>query len=102
MDDASLRPGAVEASVWPRHGALEPRGVERVPRSQLYTGRFGRMFRRLPPFEPGDADLKALADAMTANAALLTPSRVPAGYTYLGQFIDHDITFDPNSKLQRD
>lgn len=26
---------------------------------------------------------------------------VPAGYTYLGQFIDHDITFDPVSSLQR-
>ena len=24
---------------------------------------------------------------------------VPAGYTYLGQFIDHDITFDPTSSL---
>jgi hypothetical protein len=23
---------------------------------------------------------------------------IPAGYTYLGQFIDHDITFDPSSK----
>jgi hypothetical protein len=26
---------------------------------------------------------------------------IPAGYTYLGQFIDHDITFDPASALQR-
>lgn len=28
-------------------------------------------------------------------------SKVAAGYTYLGQFIDHDITFDPASSLQR-
>ena len=27
---------------------------------------------------------------------------IPAGYTYLGQFIDHDLTFDPVSSLQRD
>jgi len=27
--------------------------------------------------------------------------KIPAGYTYLGQFIDHDITFDPVSSLQR-
>jgi hypothetical protein len=27
--------------------------------------------------------------------------KIPAGYTYLGQFIDHDITFDPASSLQR-
>ncbi|MBI2684442.1 MAG: peroxidase [Actinobacteria bacterium] len=26
---------------------------------------------------------------------------IPAGYTYLGQFIDHDITFDPASSLER-
>ncbi|OUS25540.1 hypothetical protein A9Q99_20995 [Gammaproteobacteria bacterium 45_16_T64] len=26
-------------------------------------------------------------------------TEIPAGYTYLGQFIDHDITFDPTSKL---
>ena len=26
---------------------------------------------------------------------------IPAGYTYLGQFIDHDITFDPASSLQQ-
>jgi len=28
-------------------------------------------------------------------------SGISAGYTYLGQFIDHDITFDPASSLQR-
>jgi Animal haem peroxidase len=28
-------------------------------------------------------------------------SRIDAGYTYLGQFIDHDITFDPASSLQQ-
>jgi len=27
-------------------------------------------------------------------------SSIPAGYTYLGQFIDHDLTFDPVSTLQ--
>ena len=26
---------------------------------------------------------------------------IPSGYTYLGQFIDHDLTFDPASSLQR-
>ncbi|MGB1288083.1 MAG: peroxidase family protein, partial [Aggregatilineales bacterium] len=26
---------------------------------------------------------------------------IPAGYTYLGQFVDHDITFDPASSLMR-
>jgi hypothetical protein len=27
---------------------------------------------------------------------------IPAGYTYFGQFVDHDITFDPASVLERD
>ena len=27
--------------------------------------------------------------------------KIPAGYTYLGQFIDHDTTFDPASSLQQ-
>ncbi len=26
---------------------------------------------------------------------------IPAGYTYFGQFIDHDLTFDPASSMQR-
>lgn len=26
---------------------------------------------------------------------------IPAGYTYLGQFIDHDLTFDPASSMER-
>jgi len=28
-------------------------------------------------------------------------SGIPAAYTYLGQFIDHDLTFDPASSLQK-
>jgi len=34
------------------------------------------------------------------NPALDNP-KIPAGYTYFGQFVDHDITFDPLSSLQR-
>jgi len=55
--------------------------------------------------------LAKLADKMAADAeAEETPdteqdaeenNHIPAGYTYLGQFIDHDLTFDPNSSLQK-
>src|SRR5207249_9097162 len=76
-------------------------------------GRFGRMFRCLRPatFGATDADnvanLTALGAAMSAE--LDEPkdgkddeeSGIPALYTYLGQFIDHDITFDPASSLQK-
>jgi len=65
------------------------------------------MFRNLPPFAPDDADLLALATLMVetqaqADNADLDNPEIPAGFTYFGQFVDHDITFDPNSKLQRD
>ncbi|MFL6293195.1 MAG: peroxidase family protein [Thermoanaerobaculia bacterium] len=89
------------------HGTNPIRGLEDVPRSTLYEGRFGRMFRNLPPFAPRDPDLSALAafmfetEAQADEAALDNPD-IPAGFTYFGQFVDHDITFDPNSKLQRD
>ena len=89
------------------HGVLPIRGLEDVPRSALYEGRFGRMFRNLPPFASDDADLLSLGALMIETQAQaddpnLDNSDIPAGFTYLGQFIDHDITFDPNSKLQRD
>lgn len=93
------------------HGELQVRGSKRVPRSPISEGRFGRMFRRLPPLAPLPNDvLLALSEQMREPTAPVswggTPADldnpdIPAGYTYLGQFIDHDITFDPTSSLQR-
>lgn len=42
--------------------------------------------------------LSALAETMKNNAQ--SESTIPSGYTYLGQFIDHDVTFDPISPLE--
>jgi hypothetical protein len=97
----------------PRHGSLE-RGLELTPRSRLRAGRFGRMFRNLPVYAHDDRQLCEIAKSMIAEAdpkdtrrvPIPEPPdedenpRIPAGYTYLGQFIDHDITFDPVSSLQ--
>ncbi len=55
--------------------------------------RFGRIFQNLPPFRPTDASLKSLGAFMVKD----TPrpdSVIPAGYTYFGQFVDHDMTLD--------
>ena len=85
------------------HG-YEMRGMSHVPVSRLHEGRFGRMFR-LPPFVPSDARIAEIAATIPENAAGPTPEldnpTIPAGYTYLGQFIDHDLTFDPASSLER-
>ena len=93
-----------------KHGFI--RGLENVPASSISEGRFGRMFRTLPKAEFDEASLKLLASAMVAKPEPeQTPetekddeenSGISAGYTYLGQFIDHDLTFDPASSLQKE
>src|ERR1700730_5743163 len=91
------------------HGGV--RGIDRVPQSTSFEGRFGRMFRRLPPAKFSEGALTALAALMVADfEATPTPETevdneenqgISAGYTYLGQFIDHDLTFDPASSLMK-
>lgn len=89
------------------HGKV--RGDDQNPRSPEFEGRFGRMFRTLPPAEFSPGDLHALAEAMAAGADVTSADEVDdeenraisAGHTYLGQFIDHDLTFDPASSLQQ-
>jgi len=95
----------------PLHGEKEPRGNRRVPLSAINEGRFGRMFRRLSPMPPYSDDvLTGLAQQMLDEdspagwGGAPTPRDNPAvaaGYTYFGQFLDHDITFDPASSSQR-
>jgi hypothetical protein len=103
----------------PPHGTL-PRGLASTPSSSTVTGRFGRMFRNLPVFELSVDALVELAGAMIQpledgkldeplgqpdpdenRATIDQELRLPAGYTYFGQFVDHDITFDPVSSLNR-
>ena len=84
---------------------------------------FTRMFPELPPFAPptdaardqakklgekgGLIDaLDILSDPVLSitNPALFSPNNpdnpnMTAGMTFLGQFLDHEITFDPNSPL---
>ncbi len=90
------------------HGAI--RGLDRTPRSAQFEGRFGRFFRSLEPAAFAPASLESLAEAMSADlefepdpdaADAEENQGISAGHTYLGQFIDHDLTFDPVSSLDR-
>ena len=94
------------------HGSA-PRGLDLAPKSSLFEGRFGRIFRALPPAEFGATE-KENIDNLAALAAEIVSqpdpvkdgadgeeSGIPALYTYFGQFIDHDLTFDPVSSLQK-
>jgi hypothetical protein len=90
-----------------------PRGLLSTPSSQLFQGRFGRMFRSLSPGRYGATEqasraaLMTLGDKMTStfdapkDGGDAEESGIPALYTYFGQFMDHDITFDPVSTLTR-
>ena len=94
------------------HGG-DLRGRALAPASSLYTGPFGRMFRALPPADFGDTDEQSKAALFELGQLMSAPpdppkdatdpeeSGIPALYTYLGQFIDHDLTFDPASSLEK-
>ena len=93
------------------HHGKPLRGLMSTSSSPLFQGRFGRMFRSLPAAKYGATDaasrtaLMTLGEAMTAGVDPASDgsdpeeSGIPALYTYFGQFIDHDITFDPMSTL---
>ncbi len=97
------------------HGGVPLRGLARTPRTDGFSGSFGRMFPHLHPatFGTTDADnetnLAKLGAAMSTAPDPTDPkvgkddeeSGIPALYTYFGQFVDHDLTFDPASSLQR-
>lgn len=91
-----------------RHGTL-PRGIFLPGKDRLTEGRFGIMFKRLPAFAPPDHLLTELGQSMMEeqppgtpdDAHLSTSPRLFAGFTFLGQFLDHDITFDNTPLAQR-
>jgi Animal haem peroxidase len=89
------------------------RGLAAAGSNPNFQGRFGRMFPKLPAARFGETpasetkNLETLATAMVSDfdAPKDGPdeeeSGIPALYTYLGQFVDHDLTFDPDSSFQK-
>jgi hypothetical protein len=89
------------------------RGLMSTRSSPSFDGAFGRMFRALPPARFGRDDAENLSNLAQLGDAMSSTfdspkddqddeeSGIPALYTYFGQFIDHDLTFDPQSSLQK-
>ncbi|MEM9999592.1 MAG: heme peroxidase family protein [Pseudomonadota bacterium] len=96
--------GSLRRTPEPSHSSIQGRNLGRVNAPPL----FGQMFPSLAdePHSASDAALKALGEAMLESD--VDPSgdtaNIPAGFTYLGQFVDHDITLDttPLSKVIND
>src|SRR5918993_1943412 len=86
------------------HGA-ELRGMYLTSKNRLAEGRFGTMFKRLPAYSPPDHLLDGLAKTMvepdTSDVHLATGPRLFAGFTFIGQFLDHDITLDTTPLAQQ-
>ncbi|TRD15505.1 peroxidase family protein [Palleronia caenipelagi] len=91
----------VAVNLNPGHGSAG----RKPTRAQLDTlsghddpGKFGRMFPGLPGLHVDNAALLDLANAMVDpdNVSDDNPN-IPAGFTYFGQFVDHDITLDLTS-----
>ena len=93
------------------HGGV--RGADLSRSSLLFDGPFGRMFRAVPPADFGATDddsLKNLTKLASKMISAPDPAKdgpdpeesgIPSAFTYFGQFIDHDLTFDPASSLQK-
>jgi hypothetical protein len=59
--------------------------------------RFSRMGPRGAGKQLGEANRKKIGVAMTEGGG--GTSSIPAGFTYLGQFTDHDLTFDKTTVM---
>jgi Animal haem peroxidase len=89
--ELNVRPGHGTAGRHPSRDSLDTLSGHGDP------GMFGRMFPDLEALAVDDGPLMELADAMTdpdPGSTAGNNTTVPAGFTYLGQFVDHDITLD--------
>ena len=90
----------------PHGSGIRGFSLESIDAPESHEGRFGRMFKHAHAADFSDDDLWKLADAMKGDDAVQDApdpeeSDIPAVYTYFGQFIDHDLTFDPSTFLQQ-
>lgn len=91
-----------------KHGTLELRGMDKVPPGVRGDGqRFGRMLHQLHAYTPPDEFLieigrrGSIMDEGASDARVGDSNSIPAGMAFFGQFVDHDVTFDTASSLDR-
>jgi hypothetical protein len=80
------------------------RGIDTAAATDTTEARFGRLFPELPArgnVAPFPEDLGMPGGAMDGGTQHKDSSTLFAVLTYFGQFVDHDITFDPTSSLER-
>ena len=87
-----LGEGVLGESLGGREETL-PEGVEAVPQF-----RFSRLGPKGTGKQLGEPNRRKTAEAMTSGN--LSPGQIPAGFTYLGQFLDHDLTFDKTALME--
>jgi LysM repeat protein len=93
--------GAIEAtSAGPGGTALMRGAAEAAPEAAAERAfRFSRMFKDAEKFRPAEEALIELGRAMDEVSNAKDHPTLPAGFTYFGQFLDHDITFDQTDGL---
>ena len=84
--------GLLGESVGGRERTLAPAAEAAAP-----PFRFSRMGPRGTQRQLTESNRKKVGNAMAAGGG--GASQIPAGYTYLGQFIDHDLTFDKTNVM---
>lgn len=95
-----------------------PAARPKLPVRPPPVGMFGRLFPKLPAFAQDTAEVRGRLMELGKPGGVMNPGDDPAGappvlnpdnpdprlvvgITFLGQFIDHDLTFDLSSRLDR-
>jgi hypothetical protein len=90
--------GLLSESVGGRNGGPPPAIVAAAaPAAAPPPFRFSRLGPKGVNKQLGEPNRKKIGAAMAVAGG--GQSQVPAGFTYLGQFIDHDLTFDKTSVM---
>src|SRR3954452_4988820 len=80
-------------------GGGRPRPLSPEVEAKAPPFRFSRMGPSGAGHQGGEEKRQELGAAMTRASGPTRTSRVPSGFTYLGQFIDHDLTADKTAVM---